>query len=128
MITSTGGHAFFVPAGFNFDKGNEMSKETDLKHDNEQPTPSFTILIDPPNSEPELSSVFLLYSLRSYVDLLSEENVWEDEERIINIFRIMQPSLRLIIDRLMDCKDEGEEIDTALAPHVHELLQKERAA
>ncbi len=27
VITSTGGRAFFVPAGFNFDKGNEMSNQ-----------------------------------------------------------------------------------------------------
>ncbi len=105
-----------------------MSEVTDLKHESEQPTQSFTILIDPPNCENELTTIFLLYSLGAYADLLSAEDVWDDEERIINIFRIMQPSLKLIMKRLMDCKEEGEAIDFDLAPHVQKLLQKSRAA
>ena len=105
-----------------------MSDVTDLKHESEQSTQSFTILIDPPNCETELSTIFLLYSLGAYADLLSDEHVWDDEERIINIFRIMQPSFKLIMKRLMDCKEEGEAIDFDLAPRVQELLQKRRAA
>ena len=97
---------------------NEKTQDNEL---NNGKTPSFSLLIDPPECGWELSSDALIFSLKAFAEFMRDQELWDPEkpETFMNLMRIMQPSLLLITSQLtqrmgvVDC-DVEEKISQLL--------------
>ncbi len=92
--------------------------------------PSFTILIDPPDCEWAATSTMLLFSLEAYVEVLQKQYFWgidKDSEVAVKMFRVLQPSLLLIMKQLIACKTEGEVVEDRVGELLCEI-NNERGA
>ncbi len=78
---------------------NEKMQDNEL---NNGRTPGFSILLDPPGCDWELSSDALIFSLKAFAEFMRDQELWDPEnpETFMNLMRVMQPSLLLITSQL----------------------------
>jgi hypothetical protein len=101
---------------------NEKTQNNEL---NNGKTPSFSLLLDPPECGWELSSDALIFSLKAFAEFMRDQELWDPEnpETFVNLMRVMQPSLLLITSQLTQRMGL---VDTNVEKKIGQLLVEKR--
>ena len=101
---------------------NEKTQDNEL---NNGKTPSFSLLVDPPECGWELSSDALIFSLKAFAEFMRDQELWDAEkpETFMNLMRVMQPSLLLITSQLTERMGV---VDTDIEEKISQLLFEKR--